>query len=461
MAIEVKLRPYQAQIGKAILDSILNRKGLTFSVEIARQGGKNELSAQLEVLLLTLFMATGGNIIKCAPTFRPQTLISLMRLKERLNEAGFSRFWKSEHGYIIRLGKARTLFLSADASSNVVGATAHILLEVDEAQDVDKEKFNKEFKPMGAATNVTTVLYGTPWDNSSLLEEVKQRNLELERKDGVRRHFSFDWQEVAKYNPHYLNYVEGERERLGESHPLFLTQYRLQPLSAAGGFLSPGQKAQLQGSHPRRQSTPGEIYIAGIDIAGQAEEAQDELLRRIKPRQDSTVVTIGALDFSCCSPLLPQPRILVLEHYWWTGIPHHQLYPQLVDLLKNVWGCKRVVVDATGVGAGIADFLEAVLGKRVVVPFHFTQQSKSKLGFDLLAAINSGRLKMYAPDGSPEYQEFWHEVDKAKTTFRPNQTMNFFVEPEEGHDDFLTSLALLVAASEYRPRVAKGRQDAH
>ena len=34
------LRPYQSQVGKAILDSVLGRKGLTFSVEISRQGGK-------------------------------------------------------------------------------------------------------------------------------------------------------------------------------------------------------------------------------------------------------------------------------------------------------------------------------------------------------------------------------------------------------------------------------------
>jgi hypothetical protein len=55
----MKLRPYQQEVAKAVIDSIRNSKGLTFSVEIARQGGKNELSAHLEVLLLTLYMARG------------------------------------------------------------------------------------------------------------------------------------------------------------------------------------------------------------------------------------------------------------------------------------------------------------------------------------------------------------------------------------------------------------------
>jgi hypothetical protein len=87
-------------------------------------------------------------------------------------------------------------------------------------------------------------------------------NLELERHDGIRRHFSFDWQEVAKYNPDYLSYVEAERTRLGENHPLFLTQYCLKPLHGGGGFLSHGQQAQLQGSHTRQhQPTGGKLYV--------------------------------------------------------------------------------------------------------------------------------------------------------------------------------------------------------
>ena len=326
MALHQKLRPYQIESGRAILDSVLSHRGLTFSVEMARQGGKNELSAQLEVLLLTLFMGTGGNLVKCSPTFKPQTVVSMMRLKERLNDVGYARFWVAEHGYMVRLGKARQIFLSADRSSHVVGATAHILLEVDESQDVSREKYTKEFKPMGAATNVTTVHYGTTWDDSTLLEEVKQTNLELERSDGIKRHFHFDWQEIAKYNPHYQRYVEGERQRLGESHPLFQTQYCLKPVSGGGGFLSLQQRAQLQGTHCRlRSPEKGKLYVAGIDLAGEAEGAEDAMLRALKPRQDSTVVTIGELDFSICDELIASPRVKIVEHYWWTGKPHTSL----------------------------------------------------------------------------------------------------------------------------------------
>ena len=152
-----RLRPYQREVALAIVDSVFQRRGLTFSVEMARQGGKNELSAQLELLLLSLYMAEPQNIIKCSPTFKPQTVISMMRLKDRLNDVGFGGIWVTELGYIIRLGNARAIFLSADESANVVGNTAHILLEIDESQDVSKDKYTKEFKPMGATTNVTSL----------------------------------------------------------------------------------------------------------------------------------------------------------------------------------------------------------------------------------------------------------------------------------------------------------------
>lgn len=508
------LRPYQLEAGQAIINSIGNRKGLTFTVEIARQGGKNELSSQLELILLMHFASENKNLIKCSPTFKPQTIVSMMRLKEKLTLGGLDGAWTSEMGYIIKLGSARAIFLSAEEKSNVVGNTAHLLLEVDEAQDVGEEKYTKEFKPMGSTTNVTNVLYGTTWDDSTLLEKMKQINLELERKDGIKRHFRYDWQEVARYNPDYLAYVEGEKARLGENHPLFLTQYRLLPVRGGGGFFNSVQKAQLQGTHSRQRhpnekieiredtgfknndlrdpplhlinpkSNPvhpfinhSSIYIAGIDLAGEAETAEDDFLKFQKPRQDSTVITIGELIYDSrlkirgskppeplinpeTAPLPPflnlTPSIKIVEHYTWTGRKHAELYPQLIDLIKNVWHCKAVVVDSTGIGQPVASFLKNALGSRII-PFVFTPMSKTQAGFNLLAAVNSGGLKMYSSDNSPEYREFWSQIEMAKSCYRANRTMNFYVDPADGHDDYLMSLALLVeAGKQYEPREARG-----
>ena len=127
-----------------------------------------------------------------------------------------------------------------------------------------------------------------------------------------------------------------------------------------------------------------------------------------------------------------------------------------MDILKQGWHCRRIVVDATGIGQPVSSFLKGALGSKVT-PFVFTAQSKSRLGFKLLSLVNSGRLKMYCGDGSAEYREFWGEMEKARSQYRANQTMNFYVDPAQGHDDFLMSLALLVeGANLYSPRSARG-----
>jgi phage FluMu gp28-like protein len=129
----------------------------------------------------------------------------------------------------------------------------------------------------------------------------------------------------------------------------------------------------------------------------------------------------------------------------------------MITLLKNVWKCSRIAVDATGIGEPIASYLKQALGSRVI-PVKFSQSSKSELGFDLLSAINAGKLKLYRQDGSAEYREILFQMEKARSVYRPNQTINLFVDPADGHDDYLMSLALVVrAAKDYAPRKATGK----
>ena len=447
-----RLRPYQVEVARAVLDSVFNHRGLTISVEMARQGGKNELSAQLEAFLLVANMLRSVDAVKCAPTFEPQCRISMRRLWARLAEFGLASISTRQQGRSITVGKARQLFLSAEPGSNVVGHTAHLLLEVDEAQDVDAEKFDKEFRPMAAATGATTVLYGTAWDDRTLLERTKQANLEAERRDGLRRHFEYDWQRIARHNLTYARFVESERQRLGESHPLFLTQYCLQPISGGGRLFARGQLAQLQGGHARQsQPLPGETYVAGLDVAG------EDLTDLTNPHRDATVLTIARVLHPPRSSLVQEPRLEVVDHYAWTGEPHDALFERLADLLGRLWRVRRLAIDATGLGETLARLLASALGESVVHPFRFTAESKSRLGYGLLAAVNGGRLRIYAADASDEYREFWRQVELARVAYRANQTMNFFVDPADGHDDYLMSLALALEASAgSRPRTARG-----
>jgi hypothetical protein len=461
-----RLRPYQCLPGRAIVGSALNRRGLSFTVVMARQAGKNELSAHVELFLLAKNALRSLDGVKCAPTLDPQGRISLRRLWSRIAEAGLEPLAAREYGHSIRLGRARQLFLSAEAAANVVGHTASLLLEVDEAQDVDREKFDREFRPMAAPANATTVYYGTPWDDTTLLEQAVQSGRERERRDGVRRHFQYDWAAVAELNPDYGRYVEGERERLGENHPLFLTQYALKTVSG-GRLFRAGQRAQLQGTQPRQSAlmNRGESYVAGLDVGGQelGEPGASTTLRAGSGRareHDPTVLTVARVVAPASDAIVQEPRLEVVEHLAVAGEKHDELFVRLADVLGRVWRVRRVTVDATGLGETLARLLARTLGPSVVRPLRLSTESKSRLGYNLLAAVNGGRLKMYAADGSAEWAEFWRQRELGRVGYRSGRTMNFFVDPASGHDDYLMSLALVVEAAcdlDPQPRVARGR----
>jgi hypothetical protein len=118
------------------------------------------------------------------------------------------------------------------------------------------------------------------------------------------------------------------------------------------------------------------------------------------------------------------------------------------------------VIDATGVGAGLYAWLAAAL-PGIVTPWVFTAPSKSDLGWRLLAAIDSGRLKDYADDGAEETRLFWRQLDACSYEVRPGpgKLLSWGVDDARTHDDLLLSLALVGALDDidWRPRIARGQ----
>ena len=132
------------------------------------------------------------------------------------------------------------------------------------------------------------------------------------------------------------------------------------------------------------------------------------------------------------------------------------------------------MVDATGVGAGLASFLAAALGERrggripvTVIPYLFTATSKSALGWDFLGLIDSGRFKEYADDsatGTPEGRLtalYWEQLRATtyETVPGPGKLLRWSVPAARGHDDLVISAALTAVLDgvDWRSRVAIGR----
>ena len=154
------------------------------------------------------------------------------------------------------------------------------------------------------------------------------------------------------------------------------------------------------------------------------------------------------------------PTYRVVDRRVWTGAGHLQLAAEIGDLALRVWRAARVVVDATGIGHGLAAMLTAALPTGVVVPYVFTGASKSALGWRLLSAVGAGRYREYVDDGADDTRAFWTQAAAATYTVRPGpgRLMQWSVPGRELHDDLLLSAALCGALDDldWSPRVARG-----
>ena len=229
-----ELRAYQDEATGAILESAWNERGLTFTVVMARQAGKNELSAEVELLLLSTNFLRDVSGVKCAPTFEPQGRISLARLWSRILGRGIQENAGLE-GRAVRFGRARMLFLSAEPSANVVGHTAGTAPRggrgAGRRQREVRPRVPADGSDRRARRPSTTARRGTTRRSSNARSST---NLELAAARRRPRHFQADWTARRRAQPGLRALRRGRtRQRLGENHPLFLTQYALKTISGA------------------------------------------------------------------------------------------------------------------------------------------------------------------------------------------------------------------------------------
>lgn len=464
-----ELRDYQVGPARAVVESVEGGQGRTLATVFSRQSGKDELLAQVLAYLLTTYQVRGGNIVVAAPTFKPQAALSRDRLLDRLQQMGAAR-GAVHDGYIVRVGRATARFLSAAPEANARGQTADLLLVANEAQDIAPATWDAVFDPMAAATNATTLFMGTVWSRETLLARQLRYLEEREREDGERRVWRVDWEEVARALPAYGDRVRSRIAQFGLDHPFIQTEYLLRELEGAGSLFPPHRLAQLRGNHPRRHAADAAALRAGrryallLDVAGEEETGAGPSGWRDASRRDSTALTV--IEVEPAPGRLPTYR--VVDRMAWTGVRHVALHDQLVDLARQVWRASLVVVDGTGIGAGLASFLAATLGDRrggtviPVQPFIFSQASKSALGWSFVGLIDAGRFKDYADDGEPLTRLFQRQL--AATSYDappgPGKVLRWAVPSSQGHDDLVMSAALAATLDgvDWRARVARGSE---
>jgi hypothetical protein len=397
----LRLRKYQEAVARAVIDSVVHQKGYSFVVIFPRQSGKNELQAQLQAYLLTLFSSQPSEMVQISPTWRPQTENAMHKLEAVLSRNLILRDrWEKHYGHVYRVDKARLVFLSGSPTTNIVGATANLLLSIDEAQDVLTDKFDKDIAPMAASTNATRVFWGTAWTADTLLAREEKAARALQAQDGVQRVWRLNCEQVACEVPSYGRFVAEQVAKLGRNHPLVKTQYYSEDIDAEGGLFPPERIALLYGTFPAQvKPSTGQVYVMTLDLAGEDEGCGQGVGDLSNPARDATALTIARVNLhSLVDPGLLAPSYEIVYRQQWLGTRHTEIYGQILNLAMD-WQVKYLVCDATGVGAGLTSFLSRPLGNKVI-PFVFNARTKSDLGWSFLAMVDSGRLKTYAsPDG--------------------------------------------------------------
>lgn len=470
----VRFFPYQKQLSKRIIRSVLENDGDEITGLQSRQSGKSEVISTtcggmgiLLPVLANMPMFAGdqrlepfkdGMLIGIFAPALHQAQISFNRMKQRMtskaadevmNDPDIQVGFDTNNGINIALTNGTIITsMSASDGSNIEGKSYHLII-VDEAQDVSNFKYLKSISPMGAFYNATKILIGTPTTHTGFFYDSITRNKrDYENGTGRRNHFEYNYEVVIRYNPKYGKYIEGEKARLGEDSDEFQMAYNLKWILERGMFVDP-KKFEALGDENMDYviSDYKKMHAAGLDLG---------------KTSDSTVLTIVEVDLD--NPVLVEKakdmesedfyayNTFVKYHFEIIGDDYEAQYHEIMDTL-SMFRIYRFAVDATAVGSPIADRFMANLDFEVI-PYTFGTQSKSILYKHLDGEIKSKRFSYPASPAAQqtrEYKRFMEQFTELHKGYS-GQHMVVHHPPERGkHDDYPDSTALAVWAAKGQP----------
>lgn len=424
------LTPYQAEIARAVLASVLKEEGRFFTVEMARGAGAREVSAQLELLLLTLGVHAGARMVKVVP---PGDCAHALRLVERLESRAQPHVYLREAG-MVRAGRAEQRFVSPDDLAAVPSRLS--LIEVADAERWTSAFFEEEVLPLARASGATVVLYGRPWNGSTWFERAKQANEEAERVGAAPLHFRVARQAAAAHLPGYGAAAVREAARLGNDDYRVASGLDLRPMAALSPLLTAAQQAALDGDFRRRRAPgAGVRYAASVNVTRLPQPRSSPHL--LAEEDAEAVVTLAV---HC--PGEAQAR--VVEHLFLHAADGPGLAWELAKALRGEWRCSRVVAALPANGGEPARAMRRLLTQAIGAKA--LQWARVPSGAELLAladAVGEGRVAVYADDGSPERRALAHELREAKVERRADGTLG--VRQAAGGAGLLECLALLAA----------------
>ncbi len=404
------LRPYQLEPARAAIASALAHDGEQYVWRFPRQSGKNETLAHVHAYLLFLYQRVPlASIVHTAPTFDPQARNAMQRVLEITARNPLFKTLRTSGNTLI-MGQARALFLSgAEREQPNVGSTASVLLSKDECQDLTQSYIERVFDPMTSDRNAPHIHTGTARHDGTYLA-MKRRELEaMTRRDGKRRVFIIDWRDVARVNAAYGLAVESAIARRGALHPAILTEFANIETEQTGRLFDDRRLALIYaGAWPRQSARAAERSCITLDVGGASLGAFPDAQRA--GEHDMTVASAHRISASSDG----LNRFDTVDQLALSGANVLDDTPERRKLFTYIdqWAPLRIVVDATGLGAGLASALTARYRDKVIA-FTFTAAAKSALLNDFLALIETGRYRHYR-DASVDSHRFTRQLEKCE-----------------------------------------------
>ena len=381
------LRRYQVEPARVMIASIIRRDGEHYVWRFPRQSGKNETIAHVTAYALFLYQRTpGSTIIHTAPTYDPQAANAQRRVMEITANSPFFTKLKSTENHIV-LGEARAVFLSGgERDKPNVGSVASLALIKDEAQDLSQPYIEQAFDPMTANTNAPHLHTGTARMLQTYLT-AKRKELEKKTKrDKKQRIWAINWRDVAAENPAYGQMVSGLIDTRGTNHPTIITEFENIENDDTANLFNPRRTALIFAPTLTRLIAPiaTERYAITVDVGGTSIEEGNR-------QHDPTLAAIHHITITN-----NQPTLQTVAYWMCTGdvlndTPHRK---SLFSLITQ-WKPSNMLVDATGLGIGLANALTAQFGA-AVRHIIWSESTKTQALEEYLALIETGRYQHYA-----------------------------------------------------------------
>lgn len=457
-----QLHPYQIEVARRIIESVLINDGEEITILMSRQSGKSETVADVVAALLVLLPKLATLFPKFVDEdgtprlqkFKNGFWVGIFAPTDEQADTIFSRTvtrLTSEHaldilldpeidetpdgkGKIIRLKRSGSFcrMQTAHPRAKIESKSYHLLI-VDEAQHADEHVVRKSIHPMGAYYNASVVKLGTPDVKKGDFYRAIQLNKRRQTRRGAKKnHYEYDWKTCARYNPNYKKYVTKELQRLGEDSDEFRLSYALEWLLERGMFVTSSVLESLSDtSMDLVRAWFKSPVLVGIDPA-----------RKI----DSTVVTVVWVDWDRPDEFgYYDHRILNwLELH---GDDWEEQYFKICDFLQH-YDILGIGVDSQGVGDAVAQRLARLLPRSEVHALGSNRPDQSDRWKHLMELI---QRRMVSWPGSARarrtkvHQRFIHQMEELEKHYEGPHLLARAPEEAEAHDDYADSLAIACA----------------